>query len=105
MSPRMSRTTAWNRAPATDSSTTASMGRTPATTWSGSSWWTARLTRLHNDSNVIALGGRTNPDHEQVVGWLKVWLETAFEGGRHVARLAKIAAYESTAHRPGGTDV
>lgn len=55
---------------------------------------TARVTRLHNDSNVIALGGRTNPDHEQVVGWLKVWLNTPFEGGRHIARLAKITAYE-----------
>jgi RpiB/LacA/LacB family sugar-phosphate isomerase len=56
---------------------------------------TARLTRLHNDSNVIALGGRTNPDHEEVVRWLRVWLDTGFEGGRHVARLAKIATYEA----------
>ena len=56
---------------------------------------TARLTRLHNDSNVVAFGGRTNPDHELVVTWLRVWLETPFEGGRHVARLAKIAAYEA----------
>ena len=55
---------------------------------------TARLARLHNDSNVIALGGRTNPDHEQVVEWLYIWLDTAFEGGRHIARLAKIRAYE-----------
>jgi len=67
---------------------------------------TARLTRLHNDSNVIALGGRTNPDHEQVVGWLKIWLETAFEGGRHVARLEKIRVYEAAhALRPGGAGV
>ena len=56
---------------------------------------TARLTRLHNDSNVLALGGRTNPDHEAVVQWLRIWLETPFEGGRHVARLQKIAAYEA----------
>jgi RpiB/LacA/LacB family sugar-phosphate isomerase len=55
---------------------------------------TARLTRLHNDSNVLALGGRTNPDHEAVAQWLRVWLETPFEGGRHVARLEKIRAYE-----------
>src|SRR5205807_8620751 len=45
---------------------------------------TARLTRLHNDSNVIALGGRTNPDHEACARWLRLWLETPFEGGRHV---------------------
>jgi RpiB/LacA/LacB family sugar-phosphate isomerase len=55
---------------------------------------TARLTRLHNDSNVIALGGRTN-DHEACVRWLGIWLATPFEGGRHVPRLRKIAEYES----------
>ena len=58
---------------------------------------TARLTRLHNDSNVLALGGRTNPDHESFARWLRVWLETPFEGGRHVPRLRKIHDYE-TAH-------
>ena len=62
---------------------------------------TARLTRLHNDSNVLALGGRTNPDHEAVARWLRVWLDTPFEGGRHVPRLEKIRAYEH-ARRPGG---
>src|SRR5262247_3731979 len=56
---------------------------------------TARLTRLHNDSNVLALGGRTNPDHEACSRWLRIWLETPFEGGRHVQRLAKIREYES----------
>jgi ribose 5-phosphate isomerase B len=57
---------------------------------------TARLTRLHNDSNVLALGGRTNPDYDAVAGWLRIWLETPFEGGRHVPRLEKIAAYEQS---------
>jgi RpiB/LacA/LacB family sugar-phosphate isomerase len=56
---------------------------------------TARLTRLHNDSNVLALGGRTNP-HEDAVRWLRIWLETPFEGGRHVARLRKITEYETS---------
>ena len=55
---------------------------------------TARLTRLHNDSNVLALGGRTNPDHEAVARWVRVWLDTPFEGGRHVPRIEKIRAYE-----------
>jgi len=55
---------------------------------------TARLTRLHNDSNVLAMGGRTN-DPEDCVRWLAVWLETPFEGGRHIPRLRKIAEYES----------
>jgi RpiB/LacA/LacB family sugar-phosphate isomerase len=66
---------------------------------------TARLARLHNDSNVIALGGRTNGDHEAVVQWLGVWLETGFEGGRHVVRLAKIAAYEAALGRARGSRV
>ena len=57
---------------------------------------TARLTRQHNDSNVLALGARTNPDHEAVARWLKVWLETPFEGGRHLLRLRKIRDYEQT---------
>jgi RpiB/LacA/LacB family sugar-phosphate isomerase len=55
---------------------------------------TARLTRLHNDSNVLALGGRTNR-HDDAVRWLGIWLATPFEGGRHVARLEKIAKYEA----------
>lgn len=62
---------------------------------------TARLTRLHNDSNVLALGGRTNTDHEACARWLRVWLDTPFEGGRHVPRLEKIRAYER-AHHTGG---
>jgi ribose 5-phosphate isomerase B len=56
---------------------------------------TARLSRLHNDANVLALGGRTNPDHEAVAKWLRVWLETRFEGGRHEPRLQKIREYEA----------
>ena len=55
---------------------------------------TARLSRLHNDANVLALGERTNPDAEQVVRWLRIWLATPFEGGRHIPRLRKISAYE-----------
>ena len=54
---------------------------------------TARLTRQHNDSNVLALGGRL-ADPDAAVSWLRIWLETPFEGGRHVARLQKISAYE-----------
>jgi RpiB/LacA/LacB family sugar-phosphate isomerase len=56
---------------------------------------TARLTRLHNDSNVLALGGRTN-DHDAAVRWLHIWLDTGFEGGRHVPRLEKIRRYEAS---------
>jgi RpiB/LacA/LacB family sugar-phosphate isomerase len=54
---------------------------------------TARLTRQHNDSNVLAVGGRTS-DHDAAMRWLGIWLDTAYEGGRHDARLEKIRAYE-----------
>lgn len=60
---------------------------------------TARLTRRHNDSNVLALGGRTN-DHAAAVRWLGIWLSTDFEGGRHERRLQKIRDYEQ-AHLAG----
>ncbi len=50
---------------------------------------TARLSRAHNDANVLALGGRSL-DHDQALGVLDVWLDTAFEGGRHARRVALI---------------
>ncbi len=52
---------------------------------------TARLSREHNDANVLALGGRLI-DHAKAERILKVWLETPFAGGRHAARVAKIDA-------------
>jgi ribose 5-phosphate isomerase B len=52
--------------------------------------WTpesARLARAHNDANVLSLGERmVSP--EEALAIVRVWLETAFEGGRHVARIA-----------------
>ena len=50
---------------------------------------TARLSREHNDSNVLALGARTLPDGE-AERILKVWLETPFGEGRHERRVRKI---------------
>jgi ribose 5-phosphate isomerase B len=50
----------------------------------------ARLTREHNDANVIAFGQRligTEVAREA----LKVFLETPFEGGRHANHVAKLA--------------
>jgi ribose 5-phosphate isomerase B len=53
----------------------------------------ARNSREHNDSNVLTLGGRllTRTQAEDV---LRVWLGTAFGGGRHAARVAKITQIE-----------
>lgn len=54
---------------------------------------TARNSREHNDSNVLTLGGRllTESLAEDV---LRVWLTTPFGGGRHAARVQKIAEIE-----------
>ena len=50
---------------------------------------TARLSREHNDSNVLALGARTLPAGaaERI---LEIWLKTPFAGGRHEPRVRKI---------------
>jgi len=54
---------------------------------------TARLSREHNDANVLVMG-------ERILGTavaldlVKVWFETPFEGGRHQRRLDKITAIE-----------
>ena len=55
----------------------------------------ARMTRLHNDSNVLALAEKSmeDPDVEQIV---RVWMKTEFEGGRHKARIDKITDYEES---------
>ena len=49
----------------------------------------ARLGRLHNDANVISLGERMVPE-EALEGIVRVWLDTPFEGGRHVRRITLI---------------
>ncbi len=53
----------------------------------------AKLSRLHNNSNILALGGRfLNFDLAKDI--VKVWLETDFEGGRHQRRLQEIRDLE-----------
>jgi ribose 5-phosphate isomerase B len=55
--------------------------------------YTARLSRAHNDANVLAIGAR-------VVGFglaediLTLWLATAFDGGRHQRRVDQIMEIE-----------
>ena len=54
---------------------------------------TARLSREHNDANVLCLSGDlVEADTNTAVA--KVWLETEFEGGRHGRRVAKIGELE-----------
>jgi ribose 5-phosphate isomerase B len=45
----------------------------------------AKLSREHNNSNVLCLGGRTS-SNEDIVAITKTWLSTPFEGGRHQLR-------------------
>jgi ribose 5-phosphate isomerase B len=61
--------------------------------------FTARVSRSHNDSNCLTLGGRTL-SAEEAVEIVRVWLETPFEGGRHERRLAKIAEVEKRGFKP-----
>jgi ribose 5-phosphate isomerase B len=55
--------------------------------------YTARLSRAHNDANVLSMGGR-------IVAFgladeiLELWLNTAFEGGRHQRRIDQISEVE-----------
>ena len=52
---------------------------------------TARLSRQHNDANVLSIGQRMISE-ELALKIVRVWLETAFEGGRHAQRVAQLNA-------------
>ena len=55
--------------------------------------FTARLSREHNDANVLSMGGRiVAPQLADEI--LTLWLHTPFDGGRHERRLAQIADIE-----------
>lgn len=60
---------------------------------------TARLARQHNDANVLAIGSRTTPP-DDIAKILHAWFTTAFEGGRHADRVAKINAIENSSGKP-----
>jgi ribose 5-phosphate isomerase B len=47
---------------------------------------TARLARQHNDANMLSLGERMLSE-EGALEIVRVWLETEFEGGRHIRRI------------------
>lgn len=55
--------------------------------------YTAKYTRLHNDSNVLAMGARViGPELAKMI--LEIFLTTEFEGGRHQIRVDMISALE-----------
>ena len=55
----------------------------------------ARMAKAHNDINVITLGGNIITP-EDVPEILSAWLDTEFQGGRHLRRLNKIASAEKS---------
>jgi ribose 5-phosphate isomerase B len=59
----------------------------------GNDLYTARLSRQHNDANVLGLGARVVAPAlaEEIVS---LWLATPFDGGRHERRIGQIAAIE-----------
>jgi ribose 5-phosphate isomerase B len=62
----------------------------------------ARLSRSHNDANVLCLPGRYM-DPAFALGLAKIWMNTPFEGGRHRTRVEKVTAIESaTLHSHSG---
>ena len=55
--------------------------------------YTARMSREHNDANVLVLGGRLM-GADMATDILQAWLETDFAAGRHARRMEKIADIE-----------
>lgn len=55
--------------------------------------FTAKMAREHNNANILVLGGRVL-SVEVGVKLVKIWQESAFEGGRHQGRLDKIHELE-----------
>ena len=58
----------------------------------------ARLTRQHNDANVICLGERLI-EPEVASETLRAWLDAEFEGGRHTGRIDKLSALDGSLDR------
>ena len=55
--------------------------------------YSAKLSRMHNNSNVLAFGARViGPDLAKMI--TRIWLETPFEGGRHQRRIDMITSIE-----------
>lgn len=56
--------------------------------------YSAKLSREHNNTNMLSLGGRVVGE-ELAKMIIKIWLETPYEGGRHQVRIDQIAEYEN----------
>ena len=60
--------------------------------------FTAKVSRLHNDANVLVLGERVL-EEKTALEIVRLWLATGFDGGRHARRLAKINEIEKKMRR------
>ena len=60
--------------------------------------YSTRMARMHNNANVLCLGGRTL-NYYRAIELVKIWLETPFAGDRHAARLDKIKSIEDSFFR------
>ncbi len=61
--------------------------------------YTAEMSRKHNDSNCLTLGGRVLA-LEDALRIVRIWLDTPFEGGRHARRVDKIKELEERHFKP-----
>ncbi len=60
-----------------------------------------KMTRAHNNSNLLCLGGRIT-GYLEALDILEAWLTTPYEGGRHDISLGLIADAEKVLSNPGG---
>lgn len=61
--------------------------------------YSSEMSRRHNDSNCLTLGGRILP-LDEAVNVVRIWLDTEYEGGRHQERIQKILDLEEKNFRP-----
>jgi ribose 5-phosphate isomerase B len=61
----------------------------------------AKVSRAHNDANVLCLGARTVPETE-ALAIADAWLSAPFDGGRHGRRVEKITGIEADEDRAAG---
>lgn len=61
--------------------------------------YSAKMSRAHNDANLLCLGSRTINYH-RAIDLTKLWLDTPFEGDRHKLRLNKLAEIEKKNLKP-----
>lgn len=58
--------------------------------------FSAKVTKEHNNSNVLCLGERVVGSGEEALKLVELWLDADFEGGRHQNRVEKIAKVEES---------